>query len=142
MKECITCKEQKELSEFPPNRKNRDGLNSKCRICYNEYQRKWYEQNSDIHKARVRASKSPNKIRAQKYNVSIEEIEDWFTRFPLCQCCETRLSKVVDHCHETGTIRGVLCQKCNVGIGQLGDNLEGLQKAIQYLTSPYISAVL
>lgn len=39
----------------------------------------------------------------------------------------------IDHCHVTGEIRGLLCSKCNTGIGLLGDNVEGLQAALDYL---------
>ena len=39
----------------------------------------------------------------------------------------------VDHCHETGIIRGLLCQKCNTAIGSLDHNIEILNKAIEYL---------
>lgn len=39
----------------------------------------------------------------------------------------------VDHDHHTGVIRGLLCTNCNVGIGNFGDNLEVLRKAIAYL---------
>lgn len=39
----------------------------------------------------------------------------------------------VDHCHGTGRIRGLLCQKCNRAIGLLGDSVELLRKAIDYL---------
>ena len=39
----------------------------------------------------------------------------------------------VDHCHQTGNIRGLLCFDCNSGIGKLGDNLEGLMRAVRYL---------
>lgn len=39
----------------------------------------------------------------------------------------------VDHCHKTGRIRGILCSSCNTGIGKLGDSIEGLQLAIDYL---------
>lgn len=39
----------------------------------------------------------------------------------------------VDHCHDTGRVRGLLCSVCNSGIGKLGDNIEGLEKALEYL---------
>lgn len=55
-----------------------------------------------------------------------------------CECCgkppngkHPRLN--VDHDHETGRFRGWLCWTCNVGIGQLGDSIAGLQEAIRYL---------
>ena len=40
---------------------------------------------------------------------------------------------VVDHCHKTNLIRGVLCVKCNTGIGQLRDSVEVVAKALKYL---------
>jgi hypothetical protein len=39
----------------------------------------------------------------------------------------------VDHCHTEGNIRGLLCDHCNTGLGKLGDNIEGLMKAVEYL---------
>jgi len=58
-----------------------------------------------------------------------------------CECCGAlRAEKHVgrrqlarDHCHTTGTFRGWLCTQCNSGIGQLGDNIQGLERAIAYL---------
>jgi hypothetical protein len=57
-----------------------------------------------------------------------------------CDCCgkivtETKgiNSLVIDHDHETGEFRGWVCNDCNVGIGRLGDTVEGLEQAIDYL---------
>jgi len=43
----------------------------------------------------------------------------------------------LDHCHITGKFRGWLCYRCNVGIGLLGDSVEGLDRARKYLTSKH-----
>lgn len=59
----------------------------------------------------------------------------------ICGCLETSLDKrlqlpkalAVDHCHQTGKIRGLLCSFCNTGLGQFKDNPDLLKKAIEYL---------
>ena len=51
-----------------------------------------------------------------------------------CECCGKKTTEMrMDHCHETVVFRGWLCQSCNWGIGNLGDNLEGVTKAVRYL---------
>lgn len=54
-------------------------------------------------------------------------------------CDEASENLVVDHCHETGVIRGMLCVRCNLGLGRFGDNVAGLKRAIAYLERGLIS---
>lgn len=57
----------------------------------------------------------------------------------VCESEEVNSSRVtsgklfIDHCHDTGKVRGLLCSKCNHGIGLLNDDTALLQKAIEYL---------
>ena len=55
-----------------------------------------------------------------------------------CACCKSQDAKSkngwhVDHDHETGVVRGILCSNCNTGIGMLGDDLVGVHRAVEYL---------
>ena len=50
-----------------------------------------------------------------------------------CKLCGKSRQLAVDHDHATGYVRGLLCAQCNTGIGHLGDNVEGLERAIAYL---------
>jgi hypothetical protein len=55
-----------------------------------------------------------------------------------CALCDKPLklkskSVHIDHCHNSKVVRGVLCAKCNVGIGRFGDNTEGVLRALAYL---------
>jgi hypothetical protein len=50
-----------------------------------------------------------------------------------CEICGRTENLIADHDHKTKKFRGTLCTKCNVGIGLLGDTLEGILKAENYL---------
>lgn len=51
-----------------------------------------------------------------------------------CMCCGKEDKLVMDHCHISNKIRGLLCTSCNTGIGKLGDSLKGVRQALDYLT--------
>ena len=50
-----------------------------------------------------------------------------------CNCCHLKKKLVVDHRHGTTEVRGWLCHDCNVGMGNLGDNLKGVLQSAIYL---------
>lgn len=72
-----------------------------------------------------------------KYGKTIEEIEGMFAGHDgLCDICNQEGGKKglhLDHCHETGRIRGLLCIRCNLGLGHFNDDPERLVKALAYL---------
>ena len=52
----------------------------------------------------------------------------------VCAICGSDEGLAVDHDHETGRVRGVLCRSCNTGLGFFGDDVARLARAIEYLT--------
>ena len=44
-----------------------------------------------------------------------------------------RSKMFIDHCHESGEVRGLLCSKCNMALGNFNDDIETLKSAIDYL---------
>jgi hypothetical protein len=54
---------------------------------------------------------------------------------PICKRTQAEFSRAfsLDHNHETGGFRGWLCHNCNTGLGLFKDNIESLQRAINYL---------
>ncbi len=69
------------------------------------------------------------------YGISLTQYEEILKRQGgKCGSCRKVMRQVcVDHNHHTGVVRGLLCQPCNTGIGLLGDNVEGLMRALAYL---------
>lgn len=65
----------------------------------------------------------------------------WNTQYGLCPICSTALATTrvhVDHDHRTNTVRGLLCELCNRGLGQFKDSSALLRNAIQYLNPPNV----
>ncbi|SRR6266567_3717702 len=51
----------------------------------------------------------------------------------MCALCRVKPPCDVDHCHDTDKVRGLLCRSCNIGLGMLGDSIDGVLRAIEYL---------
>jgi hypothetical protein len=103
----------------------------KDRTTYLSKQRSYYHKDKEAYKWRVIKN---------VYNITKEEffdlLESQDNKCALCCKPFTTLKQNdlhIDHCHETGKIRGLLCMQCNVGLGMLGDNEEGLTKAMKYI---------
>ena len=77
------------------------------------------------------------KTRLKKYGLTIEDQEKMLqiqkNKCLICGCNLKNKKFCIDHDHVTGGVRGILCNNCNAGIGLLGDNLNGLIKAVKYL---------
>lgn len=128
-KTCSKCGEEKPIDHFYPYR-------PACKVCLREAQR------------RLRASR-PNYHRAsnlkQRYGMSLDEYHTIIaSQNSTCPICEVEISDtlaykgqrpvVVDHNHETGEVRGILCSMCNMMLGHARENTTILYKAIVYLS--------
>jgi AraC-like DNA-binding protein len=74
----------------------------------------------------------------RKYNIDPDEYSKMLVEQGqvCCICkgaCKIKLRLAVDHNHETGAVRGLLCQRCNSGLGHFGDSITRLKQAIKYL---------
>lgn len=117
----------------------------KSRLKDNERRKRFYEKNKDYDLNRSKQWAKDNKGKHRgiqmkyRYNLTLEEYykmkEDQKGFCKICGTHESELSKPlhIDHCHITDKVRGLLCNRCNLGIGSFKDNIEHLQKAINYL---------
>jgi hypothetical protein len=72
------------------------------------------------------------------YNITLEDYitlsESQNNKCKICnQICPTGKDLAVDHNHQTGKVRGLLCKNCNIGLGMFFDNLDFLESAVLYL---------
>ncbi len=108
-----------------------------------ENRNKYYKQYTENNKERVKKYQSRSSEQWKKrnllrrYKITVEEYEKILQeQNGLCKICNIKPKKiVVDHCHKTGIVRGLLCNECNTAIGLLKENLQSLQNAIMYLTN-------
>ena len=133
-KVCNKCKQVKTEEEFHPSHGN------SCKKCMSEYRKARYAKG--LHKAWKKPEKSilsqyVRKSRLKKYDLTKDQYESLVNeQHGRCAICGIRplfTKLVVDHDHNTGKFRGLLCYKCNVGLGFMRDDPEILNGAIMYL---------
>jgi len=130
-KTCTKCKVEKSFDEFPVfTDKGVKKYRTRCKVCKNEEQKERYRQNPDTHRSYLYKT---------KYGITIEDYDKLLAlQGGKCAICASTDPNGqgrfhIDHNHETGKVRGLLCHRCNTGLGLFSDNPEILVKALQYL---------
>ena len=150
MKTCVKCKVERPKYTFGKRKRNKDGLQSCCKLCINGYINNYrdtikgkevfggainrYHQTIKYKKSiRKRALK-------RKYNITIEDyhrmLEDQGNGCAICGTNDPGGGSSVfrvDHDHKNGKVRGLLCLYCNTILGYSKDDINILTKAIKYL---------
>ena len=122
---------------------------------HKKYHAKWYEENKEKRLKQIseygksqpkewHQAKGRKYHLKKRYNITPQEYETKLASQDYkCALCgkdaldNKRGGKLdplhIDHCHITNKLRDLLCHQCNSGLGQFKDNIETLQKAIDYL---------
>lgn len=168
MKQCTKCGAEKPTSEFykGSSRANyKDGLSPWCKACARDYQRE--QRQRDPEKVRASRRESARKWRAKRadYTRDVYRAKGWkkhvFRTYGLtdagyssllaqqhgrCRICFSepdpgqRLH--VDHDHDTGEVRALLCRRCNTLLGMARDESYIIESALQYLDDFKRTAVI
>jgi hypothetical protein len=113
-KQCRSCGEVKPWSEWHRNATASDGLSTRCKAC--------------------RAAEGRARHLKRQYGFTEAERDELIaSQGGVCCICLAAPAVHVDHCHETGRVRGVLCFSCNAALGQFKDRPEAIRRAAAYV---------
>jgi hypothetical protein len=129
LKTCKVCNVEKNISDFYTGRKD-------CKDCKNAAARQWRKdnpENTEKHLARMR-----ERSKERRYGITQEEFDQMLIRQNnKCKICSGNFKSSkdthIDHCHNTNKVRGLLCNNCNMALGQFMDNTDIMDNAIKYL---------
>ena len=133
---CAGCGQHKTTDNFYKRSARPRGFTSRCKSCVgnsSKQVREWRQKNPGKNRAlRERERVTVYKLPIEEYHAMLEE------QGHKCAICGTdtpggKGSWHIDHNHETGKVRGLLCAMCNVGLGNFYDRVDLLEGAIAYL---------
>lgn len=126
---CSGCQMMLPAADFNTDRHTPNGLARYCRSCQKPKRAMQYQQNKGTHRAAARRRKFG--MDAAEYDRRLQ------AQHGVCAICKAPPEDgevlCVDHEHNTGLVRGLLCTRCNLGLGQFRDNPAVLAAAIRYL---------
>ena len=128
-KVCSRCKTEKPHEDFAKDARKKFGLSCRCKECVRANS-KIYDA-SDAGQKRMRIGR----WKQQGIDITHDEYVDKYNRLQgKCQICSKQFETLcVDHNHETGKVRGLLCRPCNIAISALGEDEQTMLNAIKYL---------
>ncbi len=109
------------------------------------YRKDFYENNKQtvIQRSKEWAEKNPEQRKSNylrsTYGITVEDYNLLYAKQKgCCAGCNRHQSELnkslgVDHCHTTGIVRGLLCNKCNLAVGYVNDSIQILENLIKYL---------
>jgi hypothetical protein len=152
MKRCGLCKEIKLTSMFTRNKNFYDGLADRCKSCNNTRSAAYAKANrarlsaDEARRYRENPQRYREYERKKRYGIPHGTYDKMLTeQAGRCAICGTdnpapRRHFSVDHNHNTGIVRGLLCNACNTGIGHLKHSTTILLAAVRYLQDLPVSS--
>jgi len=142
---CTRCQKEKHPEEMSVDKKRNSGLSSWCKQCRARTAKNWAAKNPERYREQ-QSHKKPQEYLAQRdymlryrYGISLAEYETMLeAQNRSCAICKKPASKLtyllhVDHCHDHGHVRGLLCSGCNLYVGYVKNNPEVFANGSEYL---------
>lgn len=133
---CNECDIEKGLQFFARARLYPMGRELRCKECKN----KWAKSRRPERRRKPPIQPTARDYRRLKFlGVTANQFRDLYDlQNGLCGVCNEKMGYLaketcIDHDHKTGLVRGILCQRCNLGLGHMRDNVGLLCSAIMYL---------
>jgi len=140
LKICNNCNLEKRNKDFSVNNARPDNLSNRCKGCDSIIRKKYYAENPEYYKRQWKRNKysSPELAEDRRLRAAygISKVVRDFMEAKVngnCEICGKAVKLVIDHDHITGDVRGLLCSTCNRGIGHFNDDINLLEKAINYI---------